>query len=579
MTPASLTVTADDKTKTQGSVNPPLTATITGFVLGQNLASSGVTGSPGLTTTAVTSSPVGPYPITAGIGSLSSANYYFTYNNGTLTVTPLVASQTITFGALADKTYGDPAFVVGATGGGSGNPVTFTAGPAAVCTSSGLNGSTISIVGVGSCSVNADQAGNASFSVASTVTRSFNVGKAPLTVTADDKSKIQGSVNPTLTYTLSGFVLGQTLATSGVSGSASCSTTATAGSSPGTYPITCALGTLTAANYSFGPYVAGTLTVTSATPKLVFLTPAQTMTVGVTSDTITVQRQSAAGTPLTTGSLNVSLTASPSGSGSFRNTSDSNTVNSVTIPNGVSSVSFRFRPSSTGAPTLIAGASGFSSAIQVETVVLPKLVFTTAPQTMTQGLTSGTITVQRQAANGTPLSSGNLSVSLSVSPGGSGVFRNTGDSSTITSVNISNNSTSASFRFRPSTTGTPTLTVAASGYTSGTQTETVGLPKLVFTTAPRSTTVGVSTATITVQRQAADGTPLTSGSLPVALSVSPSGSGAFRNSGNTSTITSVTIPNNSSSASFRFRPSTSGNKTITVSASGYTAANQVVTVP
>ena len=144
----------------------------------------------------------------------------------------------------------------------SGNPVTFTAGPGAVCTSGGTNGSTITIQGAGTCSVNADQAGNASYAAASTVTRTFNVTKAPLTVTADPQTKVQGSPNPTLTSTISGYVLGQNVGTSGVTGAPSCTTTATNASVPGGYPITCALGTLAAANYSFS-YAAGTLTVTA----------------------------------------------------------------------------------------------------------------------------------------------------------------------------------------------------------------------------------------------------------------------------------------------------------------------------
>ena len=44
MTKAPLTVTADDQSRLFGAANPPLTATLTGFVLGQTLATSGVTG-------------------------------------------------------------------------------------------------------------------------------------------------------------------------------------------------------------------------------------------------------------------------------------------------------------------------------------------------------------------------------------------------------------------------------------------------------------------------------------------------------------------------------------------------------
>ena len=94
----------------------------------------------------------------------------------------------------------------------------------------------------------------------------YTVTKAPLTVTADDKSRLFGAANPPLTATLSGFVLGQTLATSGVSGSASCTTTAMPFSAGGTYPITCTVGSLTATNYSFGPFVPGTLTVGYSQP-------------------------------------------------------------------------------------------------------------------------------------------------------------------------------------------------------------------------------------------------------------------------------------------------------------------------
>lgn len=87
---------------------------------------------------------------------------------------PLVkGSQTITFAALADRTYGDPAFTVVATGGASGNPVTFAASGA--CTSGGLNGATITLVAPGSCSVTASQAGSDIYNAAADVVRTFTV--------------------------------------------------------------------------------------------------------------------------------------------------------------------------------------------------------------------------------------------------------------------------------------------------------------------------------------------------------------------------------------------------------------------
>ena len=92
--------------------------------------------------------------------------------------------------------------------------------------------------------------------------RSFTNKKAPLTVTTQNASRAIGTANPPLTADLCGFVLGQTLSTSGVTGSASCTTTATASSPPDSYPITCTVGTLKATNYGFSTFVAGVLTVT-----------------------------------------------------------------------------------------------------------------------------------------------------------------------------------------------------------------------------------------------------------------------------------------------------------------------------
>jgi hypothetical protein len=99
--------------------------------------------------------------------------------------------------------------------------------------------------------------------LAGTATAPFTVTKARLTVTADDRSRLFGTANPALTATLSGFVGGETLATSGVTGSADCSTTAMPFSAVGTYPITCTAGSLAAVNYSFDTFVPGTLTVTA----------------------------------------------------------------------------------------------------------------------------------------------------------------------------------------------------------------------------------------------------------------------------------------------------------------------------
>ncbi|HEY9402004.1 MAG TPA: MBG domain-containing protein [Pyrinomonadaceae bacterium] len=88
---------------------------------------------------------------------------------------------------------------------------------------------------------------------------SINVTKAPLTVIADDKSKVYGMVNPPLTARYGGFVNGEDA--SALAGSLSLSTTARADSPVAVYPIT-ARG-LTSSNYAI-TFVDGKLATTKA---------------------------------------------------------------------------------------------------------------------------------------------------------------------------------------------------------------------------------------------------------------------------------------------------------------------------
>jgi hypothetical protein len=98
--PSTLTVAADNQTRAFGAANPTFTSTITGFVNGESLATSDVTGSPSLTTTATATSAAGSYPIAASAGTLASANYSFAFVSGNLTVTPAskIVPQSISIG-------------------------------------------------------------------------------------------------------------------------------------------------------------------------------------------------------------------------------------------------------------------------------------------------------------------------------------------------------------------------------------------------------------------------------------------------------------------------------------------------
>ena len=99
---AVLTVTAADVSMTYGSSVPALTYTITGFVNGDD--ADVVSGTPGLSTTASSSSPPGSYPINVDVSGLSAANYSFAAPDPTLTIERV--TPTITWANPADVTYG-----------------------------------------------------------------------------------------------------------------------------------------------------------------------------------------------------------------------------------------------------------------------------------------------------------------------------------------------------------------------------------------------------------------------------------------------------------------------------------------
>jgi MYXO-CTERM domain-containing protein len=82
--------------------------------------------------------------------------------------------QSITFAALADRALGSGSFVVSATAT-SHLGVQFSSLTASVCT---VSGNTVSLVATGTCSISADQAGDATYSAAPTVTQSFQVTAA-----------------------------------------------------------------------------------------------------------------------------------------------------------------------------------------------------------------------------------------------------------------------------------------------------------------------------------------------------------------------------------------------------------------
>ena len=220
-----------------------------------------------------------------------------------------IQPQTITFDPLEDKVYGDPAFALGATTS-SGLPVNYTA--SGTCEVLGIS---VTIIGAGSCTITAHQAGNDSFEPAADVSRSFTIAKAPATITVGTEYIYDGTVKSasittspsplsgvTLTYTLNGLPVAQPI-------------------NAGVYQV---VATLDNPNYAAEP-ASGLLTIRQATPVLQWqpdrvsvghpLTPAQLNAVAQGIDGVTLSGSfvytPAAGTRLKAGSQTLSVSFTP----------------------------------------------------------------------------------------------------------------------------------------------------------------------------------------------------------------------------------------------------------------------------
>jgi hypothetical protein len=247
ITPRPATVTADNKSKTYGDMNPALTATVTGTVNGDILNYT-------LATTALQFSNVGTYPITVTLGS--NPNYNVTPVGGTLTINQRPATVT------ADnktKTYGQANPVLTATVAGTvnGDMLNYT-----------LSTTSTQFSNVGPYPITVTLGSNPNYSVTK-IDGTLTINQAIATVTADNKTKAYLAPNPTLTATVVGQVTG------GDPINYTLSTTATQTSLPGSYPITVTLGSNP--NYSVtttnGTLSIGYGTCTGPNPGGVILPP------------------------------------------------------------------------------------------------------------------------------------------------------------------------------------------------------------------------------------------------------------------------------------------------------------------
>jgi len=292
--PAPLSVTASNVSQPFGQVLPAFTGTLTGVTNGDDIAAS-------YSCSATNNSPVGIYPIVAGLVDPDGrqTNYTVTLNNGTLTITgaPVLAWNPIpiTYGISLSSNQLNAMTTV---------PGSFAYDP--------TNGSVLD-AGTNVLSVLFTPSDTVDFS---SVTDSVGlwVSPASLTVTASNVSLPYGHALPAFTGTLTGVTNGDDI-------TASYSCSATNNSLPGTYPIVAGLVDPDDRQTNYAVALNnGTLTITMAIPSLTWTNPGA-LTYG---------------SPLTTNQLNA-VTTEP---GSFAY----NPTNGSVLDAGTNSLSVLFTP-------------------------------------------------------------------------------------------------------------------------------------------------------------------------------------------------------------------------------------------
>ncbi|MDR0533750.1 MAG: filamentous hemagglutinin N-terminal domain-containing protein [Verrucomicrobiales bacterium] len=198
----------------------------------------------------------------------TSGNYDISYAKGTLTINPATLKITAISGS---RTYDATAFSGGYGVSYSGFKGSDNAGNA-LTGSAIYGGSAQNAVNAGTYTITVSgfTANNGNYTI-NFVSGNLVIGKAPLTVTADNKGKVYGAVDPTLTYTPSGQLYGDD--TYGVISGVQLSTVTGQAATGGTHAIN--VSGATATNYSI-TMVPGTLTVTPAPITITVLSGSST---------------------------------------------------------------------------------------------------------------------------------------------------------------------------------------------------------------------------------------------------------------------------------------------------------------
>ncbi|WP_198134517.1 fibronectin type III domain-containing protein [Geotalea uraniireducens] len=377
-------------------------ASITGYTATSN--PGGVTGtcaSSPCTVTGLTNGTAYTFTVTAtnsaGTGSASAASN---------SVTP-AAAQTITFNNPGAQNFGiAPTLTATAS---SGLMVSFTSSTTGVCTVTA--GGALTFVTAGTCTINADQAGNGSFTAAPMVTRSFAVNAV-----------VPGA--PTIGTATAGDTQASITFSAPASNGGASITSYTATSNPGGLTGTCASSPCTVTGLTNGTAYTFTVTATnsagtgSASAASNSVTPAAAQTITFNNPGAQNFGTSPTLTATATSSLTVTFTSSTTG------------VCTVTAGGALTFVT-------TGTCTINADQAGNGSFLAATTVSRSFTVIAVVPGAPTIGIATAGDT-QASVAFTAPVSNGGASITgytVTSNPGG---LTSSGASSPITVTGLTN---------------------------------------------------------------------------------------------------------------------------------------------
>ena len=328
----------------------------------------------------------------------------------------------------------------------------------------------------------------------------------------------------------------------------------------------------------------------STVSKIVFITSPQTITAGNISSVMSIQTQDSFDNVSNVNSnTTINLNTTSSGGKFYLDNVGSLEITSVTIPSGQNTVSFYYKDTKAGVPTITCSetpSQGWTDAVQQQTINpadANKLAFIVQPSTTTAGqVITPAVQVAVQDQYGNTITSDNstqITISTNANPWGSSLL---GTKTKIVSNGV------AIFN---------DLSIQKTGIGYQLKAEAVSLnpdisdlfdivpaeiSKIVFITSPQTITAGKISSVMSIQTQDSFGNISNVTSTTTINLITNSLNGKFySDSSGTQEITSIEISSGTNSASFYYRDTKSGVPTIICSETpdkGWADAEQQQTI-